>query len=113
MKTELSTWEAASILFNDEYGGWSYAGALAMAEHLEEWEDQTGETVNFCNVAIRCEYSEYKSLEDVAQDYPDALDRVDEFYGERWIRREECIREYILERGELIEFNGGVIISSL
>ncbi len=112
MKTELSTWEAASILFNDEYGGWSRAGSLAMAEYLEEYEEQTGETINFCHVAIRCDYSEYKSLDDVAENYPGALDRVDVFFGEFWMRREECIREYIQERGQLIEFDGGVIISS-
>lgn len=111
MKTEISTWEAANILFNDEYAGWSYAGALAMAEHWEELQEEFEGNLPFCHVAIRCDYSEYKSLDDVAEDYPDALDRVDD--GEDEEEREECIREYILERGELIEFNGGVIISSL
>jgi len=112
MKAELSTWEAANILFNDEHGGWSRAGSLAMAEYLEEYEEDAGETIIFCPVAIRCDYSEYGTLDEVAENYPGALDRVDEFDGERWMRREECIREYILERGQLIEFDGGVIISS-
>ena len=110
MKTELSTWEAANILFNDEHAGWSYAGALAMAEHLEEYEEQTGENIDFCFVAIRCEYSEYGTLEDVAEDYPDALSRAEEDADAD--ERDECIREYIQDRGQLIEFDGGVIISS-
>lgn len=112
MRKELSTWEAANILFNDENAGWSLAGAFALAEHLEEWEEQTGETIEFCPVGIRCDYSEHKSLDEVAEYYPDSLDGMSDKSGPRWERREESIREYILDRGELIEFDGGVIISS-
>lgn len=112
MKKELSTWEAANILFNDENAGWSRSGAFALVEHLEELESDIGETIEFCSVGIRCDYTEYKSLDEVAEYYPDSLDGMRDKSGPRWERREESIREYILDRGQLIEFDGGVIISS-
>lgn len=109
MKLTLSTSHAADLLRQDDNANWSYAGALALVEYLEELEQGD----EFCPVAIRCEYSEYSSLTEWAQDYftswkedldlheCDDLDEVD-----------ERIREYIQDNGQLIEFSGGIIVSS-
>jgi hypothetical protein len=67
MKTTLSTQQAADLLHEDQNGGWSRAGAYAMAEHLEELEDDTGEELEFDACAIRCEYSEYESAVEGAE----------------------------------------------
>lgn len=42
---------------DDEYAAWSYRGATALVEYLEELESD-GETV-FNVIDIRCEYSEW------------------------------------------------------
>lgn len=113
MKTTLTTSEAAEILFNDKDAGWSYAGARALAEYLEEYEESTGEELELDYVAIRCDFSEWKSLQEWAADYfsgdwreeVDAEDCEDE-------ETDEKIREYINDHGQLIEFDGGVIVSS-
>ena len=113
MKTTLSTPEAADILFNDKNANWSYAGARALAEYLEEYEESTGEELQFDYVAIRCDFAEYASLQDWANDYfsgdwreeVEATDCEDE-------ETDEKIREYIQGHGQLIEFDGGVIVSS-
>ena len=41
MKTTLSIHEIADRLFSDENAGWSRAGSLALAEWLEQMEEDT------------------------------------------------------------------------
>lgn len=119
MKTTLTTYQAADILANDENSSFTRAGALALVEHLEALEDETGEEMQFDSVGIRCDWSEYVSLAEWA----------DEFYGTdrdghdwKWNlcvtgdmdddEIDDIIRERIRESGELIEFDGGIIVSS-
>ena len=40
----------------------SYEGLQALFEYFEEYEDSTGETIDFDMIAICCEYTEYDSL---------------------------------------------------
>jgi len=118
MKTTLSTSEAADILFKDSNANWSYAGARALAEYLEEYEESTGEELEFDYVAIRCDFSEYASLRDFADEYFGTTSRnswadsigADSDDDDDAI--DEKIREYIQDHGRLIEFDGGVIVSS-
>ena len=115
MKLTLSTYEAAERLFNDENANWTRAGAFALVEHLEELEEDIGEEIEFCPVGLRCDYSQYSDLQ--------------EWAGERWYLAEdawkelglvngdsdefeEAIREYIRDRGTLLEFDDGIIVSS-
>ena len=115
MKTTLTTSAAADILASDENSSFSRLGAYALVEHLEELEDSTGEEMEFDSVAIRCDFAEYDSLTDWAEDY---------FAGDNWRDNVNCdydaddetldekIREYIQDHGQLIEFDGGIIVSS-
>jgi hypothetical protein len=107
MKTTLTTTEAIDILRGDEFANWSYNGAKALVEWLEQYEDETGCEFDFCRVTLRCDFSEYQSLVAWADAYGADLGEAPEDDEER----DEEIREYILERGQLIEFNGGVIVS--
>ena len=116
MKLELSTDHAADLLRRDEYASWSYAGARAIVEYLEQIEDETGQDIAFDAVAIRCDYSEYDSLTEWAADY---FGNDSEWREEVGADTEtgpddlaDMIRDYIRYRGDLIEFNGGVIVSS-
>ena len=122
MKYTLSTYEAAERLFNDENANWSRAGAFALCEHLEDLENELGEEFDFCQVSLRCDFSQYSSLEEWASDqFANHVQAVFELKlnidGDGKIEEspeeiDTSIREYIRDRGTLLEFSDGVIVSS-
>ena len=116
MKTTLNTYDVARELMNDSNAAWSRAGALALAEYLEEYEESTGEELELDVVAIRCDFSEWTDFEDwrncyfadeaqaqEATGYDDEADDDD---------KDEATRAYIMDHGQLVEFDGGIIVSS-
>ena len=111
----MTTSEIAHKLFQDENANWSYNGAYALANYLQELEDDLGESIEFDRVAIRCDFSQYESLQDWAHDYFSnakeemGFDETEEIDDDEF---DEKIREYIQYNGQLIEFDGGVIVSS-
>lgn len=56
---EQTTSDIVNALMADDYADWSYEGAKALAEYLEQLSDDTGINVELDTVAIRCEFSEY------------------------------------------------------
>jgi len=114
MKLQLSTSHAVDLLRTDEYAGWSYKGATALVEHLEDLEEDLGEEINFNCIDFRCDFSEYKSVQDwltshFGRPLEDALKWASIEHDEDV---DESISEYIRVRGTLVEFDGGVIVSS-
>lgn len=88
----LSTEEMMHDLICDEYAHWSPQGARALVEYLEELSDDIGEDIVWDRVALRCDYSEFTSWDDVCCSY-------------------ELDEEEIRERTTVIEFgNSGVIL---
>jgi hypothetical protein len=123
MKKTLTTYDIAHELLQDDNASWTRAGAFALAEYLEECEESTGEEMEMDVVAIRCDFSEHSSLEDWASDYfsdskqaSNAMGLELDMDGETWMGDEEeiqdAIRSYIQDNGQLIEFDGGIIVSS-
>jgi hypothetical protein len=115
MKKTLSTSEAAYILAGNREHGFSYSGARALVEYLEELEQDTGEDIEFDAVAIRCDWAEYESLQDWAADYHGAQKWMQDLGVDPETEQEaidEAIREYIRDRGQLVEFDGGIIVSA-
>ncbi len=118
MKLQLSTSHAVDLLRQDEYAGWSYKGATALVEYLEELEEDRGEEINFNCIDLRCEFSEYQSVQDwltsrFGRPLRDALKFADidcDLSSDYDVY--ESISEYIRDRGTLIEFEGGIIVSS-
>lgn len=108
MKTTLSTSQAVDLLKADTNARWSRAGAYALVEHLEQLESDCGTEIEFDVVAIRCDYSEYSSALEAAQDYG--------FTTEENNTEEEALEsealEWLIDRTQVIEFSGGVIIAS-
>ena len=117
----MTTSDIAHELIDDENANWSRAGAYALAEYLDK---NMPEDAEFDHVAIRCDFSEYKSLLTFADEYfggdnrqaADALGLEiamsgDEFEEEEW-EVENAVRDYIEGHGTLIEFEGGIIVSS-
>ena len=122
MKTTLNTSDIARALHRDDNANWSWNGAKALAEYLEQLEEDTGEEMELDVCAIRCDFSEYESLEAWASDYfrdhVDAVDKLgltlgmDGSIDEESEEIDDLIRSYIRDKGTLIEFDGGVIVSS-
>jgi hypothetical protein len=119
MKTTLSTSDIAHALKSDKNAAWSWDGARALAEYLEEYEESTGEELELDVCAIRCDFSESTSLSDWLMEHHGAetlvfaLQRsgIDMEGGEDEQETDEAIRSYIQDHGHLIEFDGGVIVS--
>ena len=121
MKMTLTTYDIANALREDENARWSRAGSFALAEYLEQLEEciWPPEELELDVVAIRCEYSEFSSLHDwIIEYYGKSLNDAIKDAGidlegdETEEEREKLIRDYIRDHGQLIEFTGGIIVSS-
>ncbi len=120
MKMNLTKYDIANALRADDDANWSANGALALASFLDE---NSPDDAVLSVTDIRCEWSEYESLthwaEDCFRDHEDAAEKLglnlvmsrDEFEEEEW-EVENAVRDYIEDHGTLIEFEGGIIVSS-
>ena len=106
MKMTLSVNTIADFLRADDNAGWSYEGARALAEHLDQMDEETGEETEFDRVAIRCEFSEYGSALEAARNYGSFSEDDYEYEDEL----EQAAVEFLQDQTTLIEFDGGVII---
>ena len=48
----------------------SYEGKKALFEYLGNYEEETGEDIEFDPIAFCCEYTEYENFEDLKEVYP-------------------------------------------
>lgn len=94
----------------------SREAALALFDWLEELE-AGGEEQEFDRIAIRCEFSEYPSATEAAQDHgweveADMYDADDNERDADEIEEEneEAALKWLNRRTSVIEFDGGVII---
>lgn len=107
MKLTLTTSHATSLLKADTNAGWSHSGARALVEHLEQLEEDCGTEIEFCVVAIRCDYSEHDTALEAAkeQGFEPEEDTDEDIL-------EDAALEWLRDQTEVIEFEGGVIIRS-
>jgi len=112
MKMTLTTTQVADRISSG--GDFSYRASLALAEYYEEYEDCIGEQMELDPVAIRCDWGEYDSLQDWAEDYGlDLADLIDDADNATDEEKDEAIRDYITDRGTFIEIpSGGVLVES-
>ena len=96
MITTLSTNEVVNILLADEYAHWTYEGARALAEWLEELEEGMDEPLALDPIALRCQFNEYSSIGEVEDAYAIHPD-VDSL-------------EWLNDRTIVIEFESGLIV---
>ena len=112
MYQTLSTSEAVDILRADQYAGWSAAGARALVEYLDDLEAETGEATELCPVALRCDFSEYSSAREAAEDHgwDGTTDDADED------AEEQAALDWLRDRTLALVFDGrdasGVIVGS-
>ena len=101
----LSTDEAIKLLKEDDNADWSWDGAKALIEYLEDLEDSLDKPIEFNRVAFRCEYSAYPNILEAAQDYgfiPDDNEDEDEI--------EAAALAYLEDQTTVIKFSTGVIV---
>ena len=63
----LSVEDGMDILLRDECARWSGFGARLIMEHLDALSEDTGDPITFDRVAIRCEWSEFETIEEAAR----------------------------------------------
>lgn len=104
MKQTLTVSNIIDALLEDKNAGWSYPGAVALAEYLDNLDEETGEETELDVIAIRCEFSEFSSAaaayEQQTGDEPDGDDEDE---------KEENALAYLHDNTTVIEFNGGII----
>jgi len=76
MKKTVNFYEFSRWFEEHRPNNFSRAGLNALFEYLEEYEDSTGEQIEFDPIALCCEYSEYDNIAEFhldygAEDYPD------------------------------------------
>jgi len=56
--------------FPDSYkDNFSYDGKRALYNYLEQYEDSTGEEIEYDPIAFCCDYTEYENLKELQQNY--------------------------------------------
>ena len=111
MKTTLTTYGITTALKSDKNANWSHAGAQALAEYLEQLEEDTGEEMELDVCAIRCDFSEYESALEAARDNGNDWTPDSEEVDYEEVLEEHCL-EWLRDRAQVIEFDGGIIVSS-
>jgi len=86
--------EFIDTLTRDEYASFTYNGASALYEYLTDLEEDIGQ-IEFDHVAIRCDYSEYDTLDEILNQY-DNINTLDE----------------LRDHTTVIEFDNGFIIQN-
>ena len=82
----------------------SRAALFALFEYLEEYENSTGEEIELDPIGICCEWAEYSSAREAADDYGfKPTDDDDD-------AREKSALEWLREQTQVVEFEGGVVI---
>jgi len=51
--------------------GFSYEGANALFDYLEDLENDTETKINFDPIAFRCDFTEYENLKEIQKHYQD------------------------------------------
>jgi len=62
----------------DRENNFSYWGRIALFEYFEQLEEDLGEQIEFDPIAICCEYTEYKSLDELNEVYGKEFEDLDE-----------------------------------
>jgi hypothetical protein len=112
MKTTLSTIQAANILKADTNASWSRSGALALVEYLEQLEEDIGSDIEFDVVAIRCDYTEFESATQAADEcgFEPNPNLGEEPQSEE--DKEADALSWLQDHTQVIEFDGGIIIAN-
>jgi hypothetical protein len=69
MKKTINFYEFSRWFEEHRPNNFSYEGRKALFDYLEEYEDGTGEEIEFDPIALCCEYTEYEDLNEFKVNY--------------------------------------------
>ena len=92
MKDTITEYTFVTDMTKEGYG-FSRAGAMALFEYLESWEQDCDIEIEYDPVRWRCEFAEYSDLEEIQGVYASITDL-------------ESLHDHTL----VVEFDGGLII---
>lgn len=96
MKTTINQIQFRDAFYTMDRGNnFSFNGLNALFDYLEEYEESTGEEVELDVIALCCDYTEYKDLQEI----------IDNYGAGKFSTLEE-LQDYT----QVIEFDGGIII---
>ena len=108
MKKTINFYEFCDSFGEDRKNQFSYNGKKALFEYLEQYEEDTGEEIELDTIALCCNFTEYETAIECANNYFDfALSDVDNISAEE---AEKEALEYLKNKTQVIEFEGGIII---
>ena len=103
MIIQLNGYALANQILSDCQANYSHSGAFALAEFF----DENAENEEFDPVAIRCDWSEYKSAIEAAKDYGWGWKYADDDDGEK---REKSAMNFLENKTTVLVHDSGVTI---
>lgn len=76
----------------------------ALFAHLEDYEESTGAELELDPIGICCEFAEYSSAREAAEEYGFEPDGDDDD------AREKSALEWLQNQTQVVEFDGGIVI---
>ena len=101
MKQTLSTSHAVDLLLRDEYAKQSRPAAEALIAYYEDLENETGSEIEFDQVAIRCDWNEFDTAKEFADQYMDPKD----LQGLEEDELIEAVEEYMNDHSFMIKLD--------
>lgn len=108
MKTNVTVYNFRDAFQGIRPDNFSYEGLSALYDYLTELEEACDTEIELDVIAICCDFSEYKSATEAVIDGGYSLD----FEENEEERMENEALEWLRERTQVIEFNGGIIIQN-
>ena len=110
---EFAQWFSDSDTYKNNF---TCPALMALYDYLEEYEESTGEKIEFDPIALCCEYSEYESALEAFNAYAKdmselSIDWLDASEDENSELIEVAAYNWLSERTTVISFDGGIIIS--
>lgn len=97
--------------FSDSYkNNFSYAGKEALYDYFENLENDTGEETELDTVALCCDYTEYDSATEAADEYTMVYDVDGVAPEDLEEEKEKQAHEWLDERTIVIDVEGGHVI---
>jgi len=110
LETFKETFATAPENYRDHF---SNEGLEALYNYLIEYEESTGEEMDFDMVGLCCDFTEYKDAIEAASEYFEFEGMKFNKDGDEMETRDEVEKkalEFLNERTQVIEFDGGIII---
>ena len=79
MKQEINSWDFQDAFRQmDRQNQFTYDGQKALFNYLEDYENDTGESIELDVIALCCEYTEYENMQEFIDAYGDDYKTIED-----------------------------------